>query len=952
MKHLLRALLYACILLLVPFARAAPPQTINYQGYLTNPGGTPVNTSVVMTFRLYNAASGGSPLFAETQLSVGVANGNFNAVIGSVSPIALAFDVPYWLTVAINSDPEMSPRQPLASSPYAFRASTLDSSATIDGAQVTGSVASAGSANIATMAMLAGGLQGSLPGSQVSGVLTTASIPAAQITGTLAGSQLTAIQRLPTSACALNQIPQWNGSAWVCAAASSGSNGNITGNLMMVNSTATEGNIIKGGALFMHNTGFESAYLGANAGNLTTTGGSNTGVGVSALGLIQGGILNSAFGNAVLYRNTVGAFNTGVGGGALVQNIDGSSNTAIGANALQSATASENIAIGSSAGANITVGGKNILIGNPGDPMDANTVRLGMAGNQTRTFVAGVSGVTPALGTLPVVIDSNGQLGTGAAVASGVTNIATGAGLAGGPITSTGTITLASTQLLPVAACAANQIAKWNGSAWACATDVDTNSGGTVTSIAAGGGLTGGIITGAGTIEIDPTSNVLKNNFYVIGGNFFGLGTTAQIGSTTNVPVEIIANGTRALRIEPNGSSANITLGHPTNVAGGIGIVGATVSGGGQGGTPNVATSFFATVAGGERNTASGDRSVVSGGYFNVASGARSAVSGGEENNASGVRATISGGYLNTAVGSNATVGGGTQNDAGGFAAAVLGGLNNNAVIGNYQAMGGGRNNTASNDDATVAGGTGNTASGPASSVGGGTGNIASGSTATVGGGYFNNATATSSTVAGGIFNTASGDNATVAGGMNNTALGFYSFAAGQQAKANSFGCFTWADNSATDFACNTGNAFMARATGGVQFRTSLNLSTGCNIAAGGSGWTCTSSRETKKDFTAMDVVDVLKRVAGMPVTQWRYRTETSGARHVGPMAEDFHAAFGLGEDNRAINSIDASGVALAAIQGLNQLLGKKDAEIETQGKRIRMLEDALAAIQSRLGMR
>ena len=101
-----------------------------------------------------------------------------------------------------------------------------------------------------------------------------------------------------------------------------------------------------------------------------------------------------------------------------------------------------------------------------------------------------------------------------------------------------------------------------------------------------------------------------------------------------------------------------------------------------------------------------------------------------------------------------------------------------------------------------------------------------------------------------------------------------------------------------------------------------------------------------------MDVVDVLKRVAQMPVTQWRYRTEASGARHVGPMAEDFHAAFGLGEDNRAINSIDASGVALAAIQGLNQLVSEKDAEIETLGRRIKLLEDALTAIQIRLGMR
>ena len=101
-----------------------------------------------------------------------------------------------------------------------------------------------------------------------------------------------------------------------------------------------------------------------------------------------------------------------------------------------------------------------------------------------------------------------------------------------------------------------------------------------------------------------------------------------------------------------------------------------------------------------------------------------------------------------------------------------------------------------------------------------------------------------------------------------------------------------------------------------------------------------------------MNPLDVLKRVIDLPVTQWRYQAEVSGARHVGPMAEDFHAAFGLGDSNKTINVIDASGVALVAIQGLNELVSKKDAEIETQGRRIKLLEDALAAIQARLGMR
>ncbi|MFO1311185.1 MAG: tail fiber domain-containing protein [Burkholderiales bacterium] len=76
----------------------------------------------------------------------------------------------------------------------------------------------------------------------------------------------------------------------------------------------------------------------------------------------------------------------------------------------------------------------------------------------------------------------------------------TGPGLTGGPITAVGTINLATTQLLPTTACTNNQIPRWNGSAWTCSTDA--NSGGTVTSVASGTGLTGGPITGSGTLSI------------------------------------------------------------------------------------------------------------------------------------------------------------------------------------------------------------------------------------------------------------------------------------------------------------------------------------------------------------------------------------------------------------------------------------------------------------------
>jgi hypothetical protein len=154
-KTLLASLLAAFALAAI----AAPPRTINYQGILTNSGGTPINSAVSMTFKFYDAASAGNLLHTESQPAVVVTNGNFNVLLGSPTPIPLPFDVPYWLTVTIAGEAEMSPRQPLAGSPYAFRAAALDGAATV-------------------------------AGSQISGTIATATLPAANLTGTIGTAQI------------------------------------------------------------------------------------------------------------------------------------------------------------------------------------------------------------------------------------------------------------------------------------------------------------------------------------------------------------------------------------------------------------------------------------------------------------------------------------------------------------------------------------------------------------------------------------------------------------------------------------------------------------------------------------------------------------------------------------------------------------------------------------------
>ena len=91
----------------------------------------------------------------------------------------------------------------------------------------------------------------------------------------------------------------------------------------------------------------------------------------------------------------------------------------------------------------------------------------------------------------------------------------------------------------------------------------------------------------------------------------------------------------------------------------------------------------------------------------------------------------------------------------------------------------------------------------------------------------------------------------------------------------------------------------------------------------------CVSDRNLKRDIEAVDEQGVLEQVARMPVSTWSYRSDDPTVRHLGPMAQDFHSAFGLGDTDRAYDSIDAHGVALAAIKALYERSRDQDARIE-----------------------
>jgi len=114
----------------VSLANAAVPQTMNYQGYLTDASGQPVDgTLASMTFALYTAGTGSTALWTETQINVNVAKGTFTVELGALSPLDSSKlpQADLWLGITINAESEMVPRQKLAAVPFAVKAAVADS---------------------------------------------------------------------------------------------------------------------------------------------------------------------------------------------------------------------------------------------------------------------------------------------------------------------------------------------------------------------------------------------------------------------------------------------------------------------------------------------------------------------------------------------------------------------------------------------------------------------------------------------------------------------------------------------------------------------------------------------------------------------------------------------------------------------------------------------------------
>jgi hypothetical protein len=295
----------------------------------------------------------------------------------------------------------------------------------------------------------------------------------------------------------------------------------------------------------------------------------------------------------------------------------------------------------------------------------------------------------------------------------------------------------------------------------------------------------------------------------------------------------------------------------------------------------------------------------------------------------------------------------------------VVGGYEGNTAVssqGGQTIAGGG--GTAVCDDPPTSGSRPctNATTGIFATIGGGSGNRAT-DYATVAGGISNSAYGSASSIPGGYANSAIGFGSAVLGGSHNSAAHDLSVVAGHDAIASHDNAFVWNGWSSGIAGSFRPNSFQMHGEnelsieygsrridgGGTSWvligsafpGQAIATSTGAYLGTDGM-WHDKSDRNSKRDVSPVDSNDILARVTALPISTWRHIDEPSGTRHLGPMAQDFFASFGLGSDDKTIGTIDEGGVALAAIQALHELLRTKDT-------RIAALEAEMAAQHERL---
>ncbi|HMO51795.1 MAG TPA: tail fiber domain-containing protein [Kiritimatiellia bacterium] len=454
------------------------------------------------------------------------------------------------------------------------------------------------------------------------------------------------------------------------------------------------------------------------------------------------------------------------------------------------------------------------------------------------------------------------------------------------------------------------------------------------------------------------------------GGNrsVIGGGENNEIGASYGV-----VGGGSANRIETNAFfstvgggilNAVMTNSAYATVGGGIGNQAGPNAGSGVigGGSFNrldfAATNSF--IGGGANNTISNANSAAIGGgsAHVIAQGAHHSVIGGGQTHTiqpGSTHGVIAGG-ANHQIGSMSTyafIGGGLINQIGADAT--------NAVIV------GGRMNVNAGSESTIAGGFNNLIQqenllypifprGPKRSfIGGGYNNTISSNhnVGVIGGGHNNHLTNSTPSeveaygvIGGGAGNIVGGYAATVPGGSGNRAMANFSLAAGVSARVRPQDGRSFVFSGSLGRDSVTNSSITMDFPNGYYFFTSDN--NGAQIPPNGTSWSAISDREAKENFAPVDTGAILGKVAAMPLTEWNYKEDPNQRRYIGPVAQDFHAAFGLGDD-KTINTLDADGVLFAAVQALAVQREADQALAHETRERMTQLEEENARLRERL---
>ncbi len=549
--------------------------------------------------------------------------------------------------------------------------------------------------------------------------------------------------------------------------------------------------------------------------------------------------------------------------------------------------------------------GTNGINGNDG--ATGATGATGVAGNNGVNGVNGTNGTDGATGATGAtgasgtngVNGSNGLNGTNGAI--GATGATGSAGIAGtdgndginGATGATGATGLAGSNGLNGANGnnGATGATGGNGTNGTNGTNGATGATGTAGTVIAGG------ITGQ-TLYYNGSAWTATSNLYNNATNI-GIGTVLpEFKLSVDVDGGIIAKGTflSGNNLLTNGSGTRMIF-YPKKAAFRSGFVGGT-----QWDDANIGNY---SVAMGNTTKASGTNTIALGNLSNATGVGSVAIgtsntSGGISSFALGFGTTANGDY-STALGNTTSA---TQNSATAMGAnTVASGINSTAM---------GSNCVASGLSSTAMGGS----------------NLASGSYSTAVG-Y--------TTTASGNYSTAMGYT-TTASGVNSTAIGS-NVSSNLHQGALMLGDFS----TATVMTAATDDIFMSRFNGGYKMYSNSALTAGVQLASGGGAWAAVSDRNKKDNFMAIDMEDILQKVASLEITNWNYKAQPKATRHIGCMAQDFYAAFHLdGMSDTTINTLDIDGINMVAIQALK----KRTDELNETMKKLSALTNETATLR------